>query len=859
MVHFRPVSVLVLGFFLTMALVSCSGGGQPTSQQPGLSVCTPADVGPDQNVTCEVPGGFEDGCACFFIQGEVRGAPVSCQLNADHRLALVSPSRAGTFTISFQCGDRDLIRVAEGFIVRPLLDLVTSECAADSDCHNGRTCENGRCVVRSSPPTPGCSTNFDCTNGQVCRSSVCGSCLSNAECSGGATCRSGVCSFATPSVVDSDSDGVADASDTCPNTPPRTSVDSHGCPATVAGACTPACTGDQVCQSGTCVSPTSVVPVVTLRGQAMHGTKLGMARIDWSIQGVRDFDAYLYGPSDCNNFAVDPVTGENFNIPTPPDRGSPNYQTYQSYVRARACTEADGQCNLNPELESPTPTGVFGIPLIIYIPGGRPQLCRIPITATTGTLYTRMKIAPSRYVLVVQPRIGAALTSAKEFTEAPITAIQNPVLHFNSSAASFEVSFNYTHATSTPWVIGCATTESPATAPDAAGNGSFRRTNCRFMDHGTVRIVVPGLHNQATEEFTIDCVLNVSDLHIDAGPVYDAAADGRQICPDSSSCARTGFVGLTGRASRRCTKTRMGQTPEVESVPWGLSMRISQNETGCTASTDDLAVVSPLPPDMSLNPVVRDSSGSEAQLRTRLAFNHDCSGYALTVVNGSETQTVSTTAGGAQTPIFEIITPSGDTNHRGLDWYYTFTANDAVDDGWGDDYCSPAQGQWCGSTGDGGDTRVCVGYSLSRGSFSGNNCIHASDDGISNCRDYVVNAVVPIRVQNISSIVVHCCEYGRGHTPGSSEPGRCLASGTSRVFHVPEGAPTRPFDRSRYQETYNWQEVLRGERITCDFEATSFGGETLYGPQQVFDRPASHCDGPDDNGGRDPDDSSHYD
>ncbi|GEM_PF-7093741 len=861
MTRSHRIAFRIFSFLSAIALISCSGGGQSTPQQPGLSVCTPANVGPDQNMTCDAPGGFEDGCACFFVQGEVRGAPVPCQLNADRRLAMVSPSRVGTFTIGFQCGDRDLTRVVEDFVVRPSTDVIPVQCTGDSECHGGRVCENGRCVVSGTPQTQACSTSFDCINGQVCHSGICGQCLSSSECSNGATCRSGACSFVTSTqIVDSDGDGVADASDTCPNTPPHTSVDSHGCPP-ASTTCTPACTGDQVCQSGTCVAPTVVTPAVTLRGQAMHGTKLGMARLDWQIQGVREFDAYLYGPSDCNNFAVDPVTGENFNIPTPPDRGSPNYQTYQSYVRARECTGGDGQCSLNPEV--PPPTGVFRIPLILDIPGGRPQLCRIPIAANTGTLYTRMTAAPSRYVLVVQPRSGAALTSAKDFTETPTTTIENPVLHFNVSTASFEVSFGYTHASGIPWVVGCITTETPPTGPDAQGNGSFRRSNCRFMDHGSVRIVVPGLHNQATEEFTIDCTLDPADIHIDVGPVYDAAADGRRLCEDSSLCARAGFIQLTARASRRCSKTRTGQAPEMESVPWGLNMRISQNETGCMASTDDLTIMSPLPSNVSLNPVVHDPRGNEAQLRARLAFNHDCSGYTLTVGNGSETQTVSTTAGGAQTPLFEIISPSGDPNHRSLDWRYNFTAADAVNDGWGDDYCTPTQLQWCGSTGDGGDARVCINYpvGVGRSYADGNNCTHASDDGISNCNSYRVGALVPIRVQNISSIVIHCCEYGRGHTPrsNSSETGRCLGSGTLQVFHIPgEGAPTRPFDRSRYQETYTWDATLFGERITCDFEATSFTGETLYAPQQIFDRPAGYCDGVDDNGERDPDDTSRY-
>lgn len=110
-------------------------------------------------------------------------------------------------------------------------------CTATSQCGAGLECVSGACT----PATDLCKFASECADGQTCADGKClTTCSAATPCASGNTCDKGVCRPSAPvSGSDGGATGCQGASD-CPST----------APVCVAGACTPACTGDPDCTAG---------------------------------------------------------------------------------------------------------------------------------------------------------------------------------------------------------------------------------------------------------------------------------------------------------------------------------------------------------------------------------------------------------------------------------------------------------------------------------------------------------------------------------------------------------------------------------------------------------------------------------
>lgn len=78
------------------------------------------------------------------------------------------------------------------------------QCAADTDCGPGMTCELGGCKKKADY----CDKNEDCPDGKICQEHVCTGCTTDDQCGPGGKCQNGACK--KPSACAKDEDCAED-------------------------------------------------------------------------------------------------------------------------------------------------------------------------------------------------------------------------------------------------------------------------------------------------------------------------------------------------------------------------------------------------------------------------------------------------------------------------------------------------------------------------------------------------------------------------------------------------------------------------------------------------------------------------
>jgi hypothetical protein len=163
---------------------------------------------------------------------------LKCQINSDcvsricNSTKICQPSRCddkinGANETDIDCGGGTCLACANN-----------RTCAVNEDCQSGycasgicsdNPCKNGKLDSLESDIDCGGACPVKCKIGQAC--------TVTADCINGTSCVNNVCS----ATVDSDGDGVPDAIDNCPNTPPGEPVDEYGCSASQRHSC-----GDEI-------------------------------------------------------------------------------------------------------------------------------------------------------------------------------------------------------------------------------------------------------------------------------------------------------------------------------------------------------------------------------------------------------------------------------------------------------------------------------------------------------------------------------------------------------------------------------------------------------------------------------------
>lgn len=919
---------LAFSLLAVFSLSACAGGGDSpqlldgdggTGGTAAQSVCTPANTTPGQEIVCEPPAAFTDGCTCFFSQTNLR-TPVECALNDDHKLAMTSPLRSGEFSIEIQCGDSDAVPVTERYQVRPLTDVTATGGSGGSGGSGAGGAGTGvagsgggNVPVRGT----GCTANTDCPSSTpICNTGtgVCGTCTTNAQCSTGMQCQSGACVAQAPQCP-----ATCPSGQTCNTTSGR-------CENTLI-ACTPACSSSQTCQAGRCVDNTPSVPSVTLTA-TQSNRRLGLYQLEWRIQNVgTPREAYIYGKfsdsNDCSqNLVVDP-SGSNLNS------GSPNFANYRDYYSGSECNESgrgdSARCILAgssflmprtmipimrmvPDEETPARMERFDPSIlgrvITTIPGLEPPetLCRINLrNHLNGNFYTVLHKSPAKYRVVVLAQDGRWYSSERELalpdTSRPLITISPQI---SSTEPAITINGSYSNAVEVPSVTGCsvASTSPTPRSPSLLGTGTFEFKCDLNSSSGNVTVTVPGIGILSAEKsFRFECGEPEVEV-ITPVPLYETSDRGaRRTCENatSSSCTSSGFLNLEGTATRTCTITQVGVASIVKKVPWGLEMSVTANDSACQGQiiTPISVNYTPRPAHLTLPEPANDTSPptAKAKLTTRIQKNDTCYEYTVTAIDESGRSRSSIfNPYRTQTTVFAITSSleglpsdyayrtesSVQSNIRvpndSLDWRFDFTATDAVDDGGGDDYCTPD-----GSLGsvdntshnpDNSDERWCWGFpvkpanQLCRGNGCDVGCRHSSDwEGFAMCTRYrLENPQVSLRVENIRNISVNCCEYGEGRSIAD------LGNSRRNCSYQPTQAALRflPLisvsDRPSPPQSITWSvPQLKGEAMHCTFTAHPFTGEPIIG-RVVFERPAGACDGPDMDSSSfvDEDDSDHY-
>lgn len=855
----RTAFILMMGI-----LVSCSSGENsglnpedPSRNVSAPSICTPLNPHRGDEITCR---GGDRTCGIFF--GHQLVTPT---YNPDGTFVARVPGAlpSGNTVIAMVCG-QDPRQTLGSFNVTDLTPgsggsggsggsavggggsggaggsggsggSSFSSCRTDRDCSGGATCQANRCI--SAPPE--CTNDSQCTRDplrNMCSGNRCVGCVSNLDCSAGMICGSGNTCRGCTGNTDCIGGGV------CPTATGTATRLCTTCSSTVS------CGEGYNCRSGACFENISVTRPVT---------QVSFARNSSPSTSTFTFDILKIVADNVPGYMYFPVPGMPVSgVTSCPEvfLNSTGEAPLTSQPAGQVCEERLANC-LNFQASD--------YPGLI--------VCRVDVGQT---LYKKMVMANERVVRVYRDASGIsqALQTEPLTSTSPLT-ITRLIIEMDSTRPQYSVTGDYTGATARARLSGCTTIPSGDTSDFNAttGIGSLRVT-CLFQAHSGLTVTFQGIGRTESRRLSIDCNFQDGDVTLQRGSFYtnnaDRMAAACSLDGPSSTCGE-GFIDLTGSVTRTCTMTHADGTTSSKKVPWGLTpLQMRQTGVGCMAQTSATVTdISSLPSGMILESTPSD--GKKFSWTTRLGRTAVCYNYLFTV-NGGDVSSVAPSLSIPlnYAPIFEVSpAASGDR-----DWRFDFTATDAVHDIW-DDYCTPnfRLGQ-CDVNTDDSDVYYCRQFPVRAASQlnqAGNLCEHNSDhSGFAACKNYRLNRLlIRFIVQNVRDIDVYCCEYGegrsaRGDTPTADHSCEEVRGNRGTLRHLPT---IHVSDSLQTRQDFVLPDALRptlyGEAVKCSFFATTFSGE-VRAPNMTnpytFERPSGACDGRDESGDGDEDDTDLY-
>ncbi|QQR79769.1 MAG: hypothetical protein IPJ69_10530 [Deltaproteobacteria bacterium] len=941
---------LLLTLHLTL-LVGCSGSGAPTGGQqtnltpPAGLTCTPSSGARGDRVTCQGLTQTE-GCNILFdtqlvprsvITFAASGSSTTLgasSVGGNNFTFPIPPAANGLYHVKKVCGDQ-MTTLAQVSVVNrgttsgsggsSVPPSQYAECSAGSDqCGVNQVCRENHCV-------PSCNTAYDCGSGQICQNFQCvdnthiecGDAAHPAACSNGLVCYHGQCNpclTSDPSQCSRDQP-VAYRGNICRTTSSTSSPilglcgscdNTSQCGAGLAcvsgrcGACTTnsQCNAGNYCSAGTCrdsgVNNARVNFSVT---QAPRSTSL--LRLSWTIEGIQTAsiqDAYVYGPfgvSDCSNVLKTSENADYISSELPLANGTPCVSTTDSNGRTTCVSDTVAHVlsisSLDPVTSRDTPpaadsslahpTEPAGI-----LPGPSPSMtCRIPLRGQLqSTVYTRMKVSPSVFRLVIKTLDGQIFIGESRYT-ADGADLHVEDVNIDYTRPQFTIRGSYTRSSDgIPSFDGClGGTYSDNSDTAGVGTVIFTKT-CLFPTNGDLPIVsinvptaIPGVIS-SEKQIGFDCYYDSEDTFFNFQNVYASGA----ICANhdqiSSLAGQTlhlcpdGSLQLTTHIRRACNINVNGEplfeTPKNN--PWFVKFLVSQYSAagGCSETTGLINVDGSVRSGLQVLP-----SSGEIQFDNRQTRNLSCNSYQMAITDG---------------PSFDIETPffTGDAliqvvkNFNATNWSYDYVLSDTYWDGGTDlQYCA-RPGGLLGESGvwlylrdhDRIERHLDVPFGNTPDglycSFGGGN-YHSSDDGVTGCSKYNGHLVADIQTRGVTSFDVSCCAYGEWSHGGverdppldgiqghyGEQAGSVCAPG-GRLFRwsynsVPPispsgGAVSNPFDH-----------VIYGEVVRCGIMAPGIlaGPGTRTSVAFDFTRPMNgRCDYP-DRDHVDPDDSDQSD
>ncbi len=394
-------------------------------------------------------------------------------------------------------------------------------------------------------------------------------CLSDSDCIADQTCQDGLCvARAVPLPEVPSSDSLSSAPDPLPPAPavpdpippaPESVADAPA-PSTVCGNGTCETGEDEVLCAADCGVPAlPEIPVtVSLSGSgADHDIRLGFVKLQWSVTGHPD-EIYIYGPwnrkagdAGCEDVisegqvrgVVVQETGEDFNA------GSPNYENYQQVYgvpgRQELCRDDGSNCQGFSTSETD--------PIV---------RCRILLTEPEGVVYTRIHQSSAAFVLVARLADGSFVTTEKNVS-IPRPQIENLQVSLRKTQPVMDIAFDYRYAFAPPSVTFCMTAAPAQRDPQSDHSGHYN-VSCRIHPALPIYATVWGYGKEVMEEIHVSCETPTASLQ--NGALRTTASESSaMLCADpaSDTCDKTGFVALTGMATRVCTVSRKAAQPKT--------------------------------------------------------------------------------------------------------------------------------------------------------------------------------------------------------------------------------------------------------------------------------------------------------